>query len=113
MWSAFLRTREYMQPAEDYFASALSIPVSQFVSTSRERQMHSNADSLRQRFIRRPAMQQIFIPIPPPPVSRSGCREAAERQCWSQYMLTEASVRILGIKRIDEQGVSRFDWSRW
>ncbi len=60
---AFLGTGQNVQAAEDHFRSPGTVPVGQLESAPREGQMHGDADHLRHREKRRPAVEQILVPV--------------------------------------------------
>ena len=69
-----------MQSAEDHFRAAGAIPVGQFVGALGESQMHGDADDLRHRIERRPAVEQVFVPVLDAPVRGRGRGEAGQGQ---------------------------------
>jgi len=107
--TALLGARQYVQPAQNHLASPVAIPLRQFESPLRKRQMHRDSDDLRNWRARRAPIKQILVPILHFPMCRSRGRKTRHRQRRRQNMLPETRVWVLRIKRIDQQGVTRTD----
>ena len=101
-----------MQSAQNDFAAPSSIPARKLKGTFCERQVHGDAHHFGHGRDRRPAVEQIFIPILDAPVAGCSGGEAGERERGRQHMLPEAGVGIFGIKGVDEQRRARPDRRR-
>ena len=102
-----LRAGQHMQPAEDDLRPALAVPARQLVGPLGERQVDRDPDDLRERLPRRRTLQQVLVPVSDLPVRRRRPGDARQRQRRRQHVLAEAGVRVLGIERIDQQGIPR------
>src|SRR5712672_837719 len=109
MWRAFVRAGENMQPSEDYLGTSGPVPIRKFIGSSRKRQMHRDAHNLRHRTKRRAAIEQVLVEVLYAPMLRRGRSKAGQGQGRRQHMFAEAGVRVLGIKRVDQQHKVRLD----
>ena len=105
-------TRQHVQSAQNDLAAAAPVPLRQLERPLCEGQMDGNPHHLRHRPKRRPAVQQVFVPISNLPVFRRGRREAGQRERRSKHVLPKARVRIFRIERIDQQRIPRLYRSR-
>jgi len=109
MWRAFIRTRENMESAQDNLAAAAAVPVGKLKGALREGEVDGDSDHFGHRIIRRPPVENIFIPVLNSPGFRSGGGETGQRQRGCQYVFAETRVGIFGIEGIDEKRVTRLD----
>ena len=65
------------RPPRTTFAPALAVPARELVRALREREMHGDADDLRERVERRRALEQVLVPVARPPSPA-----AWRRRCW-------------------------------
>src|SRR5689334_7052093 len=103
----FLGTGEHMQAAQDHPSASTAVPVSQGVSTFREREMDGDAYELREGLPARRPLKQVLVTVGDLPLGRSCTGDAGQRQRRSQHMFAEAGVRILGIERIEQESVAQ------
>src|SRR5712671_747515 len=113
MWRAFVRAGKNMQPSEDHPGTSGPVPIRKFTGSPRKRQMHRNAHNLRHWTKRRPSVEEVLVEIVNAPMLRRGRSKAGQGKRGSEYMLAETCIRVLGIKRVDEQRKVRLDWLRW
>ena len=106
MPGALLRTRDYVQPPKNDLCPLRAIPPGQFECPLGECQVNGDSHHLGQRIARRCPLKQVLVPIADFPRLRSRRRDRCQRQRRRQHMLAETRLRILGIKRIDEQRVA-------
>src|SRR5258707_11095658 len=109
MWRAFVRTGENMQPSEDHPGTSGPVPIRKFIGSPRKRQMHRDAHNLRHRTKWRAAIEEVLVEIVNPPMFRRGRSNAGQGKRGSEYMLAETCIRVLGIKRVDQQRKLRLD----
>ena len=107
-----VRTREYVESAEDHLGAALAVKPRERVSALGEGQVNGDAHDFRERRYRRGTLEQVLVPVPHRPVRGSSCGDARERQRRGEHVLAEARLRILRVERIDEQRGPRHDRAR-
>src|SRR6185295_19496861 len=102
---AFVGAGEDVQTAEDDSRAAPSVPGGELENSGGEGEVDADADDLRHRPPRRRTLEQVFVPVLDLPTRRRRAGDAGERERGREHVLAEAGVRILRIKRVDQQRV--------
>ena len=108
---AFVGARQHVQSAEDHLRAASAVPVGKFVGPACKGQMHRDADHLRQGLEWRTAIEQVLVPVFDAPMRGRRGGKAGQRERRREHVLAEAGIGVLGIERIDQEGVAPLDES--